>query len=106
VRIEGRAEAVAAAEADAYFATRPYASRIGAWASPQSRVVADRAVLELAEREAIARYPEDVPRPPYWGGYRVVPDAIEFWQGRPGRLHDRLRYRREDGRWIRERLAP
>jgi pyridoxamine 5'-phosphate oxidase len=106
VRIEGRAQPVEAQEADAYFASRPYGSRIGAWASPQSTVIASREVLEAAEREAMARFPAEVPRPAHWGGYRVVPDSIEFWQGRPGRLHDRLRYVRDESGWRIERLAP
>lgn len=106
VRIEGRAEPVSAAEADAYFASRPHGSRIGAWASPQSRVIVGREVIEAAEREMLARYPGEVPRPPHWSGYRVVPDSIEFWQGRISRLHDRLRYHREAGGWAMERLAP
>lgn len=106
VRIEGGVEPVDAAEADAYFASRPWGSRIGAWASPQSRTIPDRSVLEERVRELEARYPQEVPRPAHWGGYRVVPQAIEFWQGRPSRLHDRLRFRLEDGRWTRERLAP
>jgi pyridoxamine 5'-phosphate oxidase len=82
-------------------------SRLGAWASPQSRVIADRDVLEDALEQTKTAYGEYEPsRPPFWGGYRVVPDAVEFWQGRPSRLHDRLRYRLHDGQWLRERLAP
>ncbi len=106
VRIEGAVEKVGVADADAYFASRPYGSRIGAWTSPQSRVIAGREPLEARETEFCARFPTEVPRPPHWGGYRVLPDVIEFWQGRPSRLHDRLRYRIEADAWIVERLAP
>ena len=108
VRVEGRVEKVPREESAAYFASRPRGSRLGALASPQSDVVASRSVLEerLAELEA-AHPGEDVPLPDNWGGYLVVPEVVELWQGRPNRLHDRLRYR-ADGRggWIRERLAP
>lgn len=108
VRIEGRVELVSAAEADEYFATRPYGSQVSAWASRQSEPIASRAELERRHEEFAARYPEGaVPRPPYWGGYRVVPDAYEFWQGRADRLHDRFRYeRRPDGSWVIVRLQP
>jgi pyridoxamine 5'-phosphate oxidase len=106
VRIDGPIERLSAADSDAYFARRPRGHRLSAWASPQSRVVADRATLETAMTDAETRFPDDVPRPPYWGGYRVVPDAIEFWQGRRNRVHDRLRYRRDGADWRRERLAP
>ena len=107
VRVRGAVEMVAAAEADAYFASRPRASQIASWASHQSTVLANRAELEEAVRAAEARYPgDDVPRPPYTGGYRVVHDEVEFWQGRAARLHDRLRYRRSGDGWIVERLAP
>ena len=107
MRIEGRAERVPPGEAEAYFRTRPRGSRIGAWASPQSRVIAGREELERLVEDAEARFPgDDVPLPPHWGGYRVVPEAVEFWQHRESRLHDRLRYRREGGAWILERLAP
>lgn len=106
VRIEGRVEKVAAEESDAYYASRPLDSRLGAWASPQSRVIPGRAVLVSAAAQAAARHLMNPPRPPHWGGYRLQPDQWEFWQGRKSRLHDRLRYRLQDGTWLRERLAP
>lgn len=106
VRIEGRVEKIAATESDAYFASRPLGSRIAAWASPQSRVVADRAALEAAAAHYQRKFGDQPPRPPHWGGYRLVPDYWEFWQGRANRMNDRLRYRRDEARWIRERLAP
>jgi len=106
VRVEGSVEQTSAEESDAYFATRPLDSRIGAWASPQSEVIANRGVLLANAAKASATYGLNPPRPPHWGGYRLVPDTWEFWQGRRSRLHDRVRFRLEDGRWVKERLAP
>jgi pyridoxamine 5'-phosphate oxidase len=108
VRVEGRVERVSAEESDRYFQSRPRGAQLGAWASPQSEVVIGRDVLEKRFDELEREHAErDIPRPPNWGGYRLVPDSIEFWQGRPNRLHDRLRFtRREQGGWIIERLAP
>lgn len=106
VRIEGRVEKVAEEESDRYYVSRPLDSRIGAWASPQSEVIGSRAVLVANAARYGAQYLMNPPRPPHWGGYRLAPDRFEFWQGRPSRLHDRLRYRLDDGRWVRERLAP
>ena len=118
VRIEGRVEKTSGEESDAYYQSRPLDSRLGAWASPQSRVISSRAVLVKAAAEAALRHALHPPRPPHWGGYRLLPDSWEFWQGRKSRLHDRLRYTLEDGLedglkdgsngsgWRRERLAP
>jgi pyridoxamine 5'-phosphate oxidase len=108
VRVEGRVAPVAAAESDAYFASRPPGSRIGAWASPQSQIIPDRTVLDRRVAQLTAEYAEGtIPRPPFWGGYRVTPHLLEFWQGRASRLHDRLRYLRSSaGSWEIARLAP
>jgi len=106
VRVEGRVEKAGAEESDAYYASRPLDSRLGAWASPQSQVIGSRTVLVTAAAKAALTHGLNPPRPPHWGGYRLVPDRWEFWQGRKSRLHDRLRYRLEGGAWVRERLAP
>ncbi len=106
VRIEGRVEHTDAAESDAYFKTRPLDSRIGAWASPQSEVISSRAVLVANAAKVSAQYLLNPPRPPHWGGFRLVPERWEFWQGRKSRLHDRIVYRQVAGAWVRERLAP
>jgi pyridoxamine 5'-phosphate oxidase len=106
VRIDGTVERVDASASDAYYASRPLGARLSAWASPQSDAVPDRGALERAMEEARRRYGDSPPRPPHWGGYRVQPHAIEFWQGRADRLHDRLLYRRSHTGWTTERLAP
>jgi pyridoxamine 5'-phosphate oxidase len=109
VRVEGAVSRLGEAENDAYFATRPRAAQLGAWASPQSEAVPDRESLDRAYAEVEARFgTAEVPRPGHWGGYRVVPETVEFWQGRVGRMHDRLCYRRSPGvaGWLVERLAP
>ena len=106
IRIEGRVETVSAADSDAYYQSRPALSRIGAWASPQSHVIASRTELEARFAAFAAEHGENPPRPAHWGGYRVVPGFFEFWQGRRSRLHDRVCYRLAEGKWKVERLAP
>ena len=106
VRIEGRVEKVSGQESDDYFSSRPLDSRIGAWASPQSQVISGRAVLVANAAKYAAKFLLRPPRPPHWGGYRLLPERWEFWQGRPSRLHDRLLYTQQESAWSRERLAP
>ena len=106
VRIEGKVEKVSAEESEAYYRSRPLDSRIAAWASPQSEVIADRKALEKRVEEFNQKFGENPPLPPNWGGLRLVPERWEFWQGRKNRLHDRIVYRREKGNWLRERVAP
>ena len=108
VRVEGGCERVSPEETAAYFALRPRGSQVGAWASPQSAVVGSRAELDAAVSAVEERFAEtpDLPPPPHWGGYRLVPDAVEFWQGREDRMHDRIRFRRDHETWVTERLAP
>ncbi|MCX7252654.1 MAG: pyridoxamine 5'-phosphate oxidase [Burkholderiales bacterium] len=106
VRIEGRVERVSAEESDEYFHSRPLDSRIGAWASPQSQVIPGRTLLVTNAAKFGAQFLLNPPRPPHWGGFRLVPDCWEFWQGRKSRLHDRLRYQQQADGWLRERLAP
>ena len=107
MRAEGSVEKTTEQESDDYFINRPLGSKLGAWASEQSGVIPNRDVLEQQHAELMAKYPEgNVPRPPHWGGYRLIPEVFEFWQGRPSRLHDRLRYTKTEAGWRRERLAP
>ena len=108
VRVEGTVEKVSSTESDAYFKSRPKASQLGAWASPQSQAIENRGILEKRLAQLEEKYAtEKVPRPPHWGGFRVIPSAIEFWQGRPSRLHDRIRYELDEkGDWFYQRLAP
>jgi pyridoxamine 5'-phosphate oxidase len=106
VRVEGRVAKVTAEESDEYFASRPAGSQIGAAASPQSQVIAGRGWLEQRWEKLAAQYGENPPRPPHWGGFRVLPEAIEFWQGRRSRLHDRVSYKRAGESWTIARLAP
>lgn len=106
VCIEGIVEKVSEAESEAYFQSRPYGSRIGAWSSPQSRTILSRGILEENEKQYKEKFPQDVPKPPYWGGYIVLPTRIEFWQGRSSRLHDRIVFELNNNEWKRFRIAP
>lgn len=106
LRVRGRVETLPEEQSDRYFLSRPRASRVGAWASEQSQSVLDRAALELARERVEKEHPGEVPRPPHWGGYRLMASALEFWQGRPGRLHDRFRYERVGEDWVKSRLQP
>ncbi len=106
VRVEGSVEKLSAEASDQYFDSRPYTSRIGAWASEQSTVISSKTVLVTRAAAVGLKHPLHVPRPPHWGGYIIIPDRVEFWQGRPSRLHDRIQYRLENDKWVKERLAP
>jgi pyridoxamine 5'-phosphate oxidase len=106
VRLEGVVEVLSPEESDAYFASRSRGSQLGAWASAQSEVIPDREWLEQRLADVDARYPDEVPRPPHWGGFRLLPSMIEFWEGRPSRLHDREVFRRVEGEWVASRLSP
>lgn len=107
VRIEGVVEKVSAKDSDDYFVNRPLGSRLGAWASRQSDVIPGREYLEKQHADLMAKYPDgNVPRPEFWGGYRLIPEVLEFWQGRPSRLHDRIQFRKAGTKWIKERLSP
>ena len=106
VRIEGRVEKINEEESDQYFHSRPLASRIGAWASPQSEVIASREWLEMSSQKFATQFAQHPPRPPHWGGYRLIPEQWEFWQGGSARLHDRLQYQWRNGHWLIQRLAP
>lgn len=106
VRIEGMVSKISAAESDTYFHSRPPGNRLGAWASPQSQVIPDRHFLEEEEKRFRSQFGDEIPRPPHWGGYRLLPDYLEFWQGRPSRLHDRIAYQLENDAWRIFRLAP
>jgi pyridoxamine 5'-phosphate oxidase len=106
IRITGKVEKISGEESDTYFTSRPAGSRIGAWASPQSSVIANRTVIEEKLKDFEQQFGDNIPRPPYWGGYIVKPVQIEFWQGRASRLHDRMQYTLQEGSWIIERLAP
>jgi pyridoxamine 5'-phosphate oxidase len=106
VRVEGAVEKLSKEESDTYFKSRPYESQIGAWVSPQSKEIKERKVLQKREKELKEKYPNKVPRPAHWGGYRVLPAMVEFWQGRPSRLHDRIVYQKKGEQWKTARLAP
>lgn len=106
VRVEGLVEKLRASQSDAYFQSRPRGSQLGAWTSPQSEVISDRSELEKRAQEVEERYPEEIPRPPHWGGYCLMPRRMEFWQGRPSRLHDRICYQRKGKEWEIFRMAP
>lgn len=106
VRAEGAVQKLDEKASDEYFASRPYTSRLGAWASEQSSVIAGKSIVVARAAAEAIKHPLHVPRPPHWGGFLLIPDRVEFWQGRPSRLHDRIQYRLENGNWIKERLAP
>lgn len=106
VRIEGKVSQLAEKESDAYFNSRPYTSRVGAWASEQSQIIENKNILIKRAAFFAAKHPLHIPRPPHWGGYLVQPESVEFWQGRPSRLHDRIRYHKNNNEWQKERLAP
>jgi pyridoxamine 5'-phosphate oxidase len=106
VIVKGKAEEISREESNTYFQTRPYGSRISAWVSEQSQVIKNREELEIKVKEFMDKYPENVPMPDYWGGYLVKPESIEFWQGRPSRLHDRIRFTKKGNTWSIERISP